>query len=73
MMSLKAIAKDRLGRTGPLSVNDDVFGYIHRNGGVFGPLAGDTLPGTGLPTGRALGAHLAAISKPTVRRASGCA
>jgi len=65
-LSLKTIAKNRLGKTGPLSVNDDVFGYVYRNGGVFGPLAGDTLPGTGLPTGRALGRHLAAISGKSI-------
>jgi hypothetical protein len=65
-LSLKTIAKNRLGKTGPLSVNDDVFGYVYRNGGVFGPLAGDILPGTGLPTGRALGRHLEAISGKSI-------
>ena len=65
-LSLKTVAKDRLGKTGPLSVNDDVFGYVFRNGGVFGPLAGDTLPGTNLPTGRALGKHLKAINGKSV-------
>jgi hypothetical protein len=65
-LSLKTIAQDRLGKTGPLSVNDDVFGYVFRNGGVFGPLAGDTLPSTNLPTGRALGQHLKAISGKSI-------
>ena len=36
-LSLKTVAQQRLGKTGPLSVNDDVFGYVFRNGGVFGP------------------------------------
>ena len=39
-LSLKTVAQQRLGKTGPLSVNDDVFGYVFRNLGVFGPLAG---------------------------------
>ncbi len=65
-LSLKTIAQNRLGKTGPLSVNDDVFGYVYRNGGVFGPLAGDKLPGTNLPTGRALGKHLKAISGKSI-------
>ena len=65
-LSLKTVSQQRLGKTGPLSVNDDVFGYVFRNGGVFGPLMGDTLPGTGLPTGRALGKHLQALSGKSI-------
>jgi hypothetical protein len=65
-LSLKDIAKDAFGKTGALSVNTDVYGYIWRNGGVFGPLSGDTLPLTGQPTARSLKAHLKAISDKAI-------
>ena len=59
---MKAIAKNCLGKTGSLSVNTDVYGYKWRNGGLFGALSGDILPGTGTPTGRSLRTHLKTIS-----------
>jgi hypothetical protein len=62
-LSLKTVAKDVLGKTGPLSVNDDVFGYIWRNGGVFGAVtSGDTMPITKLPTARSVKSHLKSLS-----------
>jgi hypothetical protein len=62
-LSLKTVAKNCLGKTGPISVHNDVYGYVWRNGGVFGPLgSSDTLPGTKTPTGRSLFAHLSTIS-----------
>jgi hypothetical protein len=64
-LSVRQIAQDCLGRTGDLSVNSDVYGYIFRDtdGSVFGALGGgDTFPGSGQPTTRSLRRHLETIS-----------
>ncbi|KAF0957390.1 hypothetical protein [Rhodococcus sp. T7] len=64
-LSVREIAETALGRTGNLSVNTDVYGYIFRDtdGSLFGTLdADDTLPGTGQPTTRSLKRHLQTIS-----------
>lgn len=64
-LSVRQIAQSCLGRTGDLSVNSDVYGYIFRDndGSVFGTLGGnDTLPGSGEPTTRSLRRHLETIS-----------
>lgn len=64
-LSLRTVAQQCLGLTGPLSVNSDVYGYIFRDtdGSVFGTLVGsDILPGTNTPTERSLTRHLQTIS-----------
>lgn len=64
-LSVRQITQTCLGKTGNLSVNSDVYGYVFRDtdGSVFGTLTGtDTLPGTGQPTTRSLRRHLRTIS-----------
>ena len=64
-LSVRQIAQNCLGKTGNLSVNSDVYGYIFReaDGSVFGTLGtNDTLPGTGQATTRSLRRHLETIS-----------
>jgi hypothetical protein len=64
-LSVRQIAQSCLGKTGNLSVNSDVYGYIFReaDGSVFGTLGGnDTLPGSGQATTRSLRRHLETIS-----------
>lgn len=64
-LSVRQIAQNCLGRTGSLSVNTDIYGYIFRDldGSLFGKLDGaDTLPGSGGATTRSLRRHLQTIS-----------
>lgn len=64
-LSVRQIAQTCLGRTGDISVNSHVYGYIFRDtdGSVFGTLGGnDTFPGTGEPRTRSLKRHLQTIS-----------
>ena len=64
-LSVRRIAQSCLGRTGNLSVNTHVYGYVFRDadGSVFGTLGGnDTLPGSGQPRTRSLKRHLQTIS-----------
>ncbi|MCP9485276.1 MAG: M10 family metallopeptidase domain-containing protein [Gaiellaceae bacterium MAG52_C11] len=64
-LSVRQIAQNCLGKTGNLSVNSDVYGYVFRDadGSVFGTLGGnDTFPGSGQPTTRSLRRHLETIS-----------
>jgi len=67
-LSVKEIAKNCLGLTGQFSINSDLYGYIFRatDGSVFGPLNGDTLPGSGKPTTRSLKQHLQTITDKSV-------
>lgn len=68
-LSVRQIAQQCLGVTGPLSVNSDVYGYRFRDGdgSVFGTLAGgDTLPASGEPTTRSLKRHLETVSGMSV-------
>jgi hypothetical protein len=71
-LSLRAIAEQHLGRTGDLSVNADVYGYIYLDSqeGLFGTLtATDVLPESGTvatPTRRSLKRHLETISGTSV-------
>jgi hypothetical protein len=63
-LSVREIAQRCLDITGPLSVNNDVYGYIFRDtdGSIFGTLqTTDTLPGTGTSTARSLRRHLETI------------
>jgi hypothetical protein len=60
-LSVREIAERRLGVSGDLSMDTDVYGYIYRDddGSLFGTLASfDVLPGTGGPTTRSLKRHL---------------
>jgi hypothetical protein len=67
-LSVRDIAATDLLKTGDLSMNADVYGYIHRDGQgrLFGALgAGDVLPEVGTPeapTARSLKRHLETIS-----------
>ena len=64
-LSVRQIAQTCLGRTGDISVNSHVYGYIFRDadGSVFGTLGGnDTFPATGEPRTRSLKRHLQTIS-----------
>lgn len=64
-LSVRQIARDCLGVTGDFTLNTHIYGYVFRetDGSVFGTLgSGDTLPGTGQPTGRSLKRHLETIS-----------
>ena len=64
-LSVRQIAQTCLGKTGDLSVNSDVYGYIFReaDGSLFGTLGGlDTFPATGQPLTRSLRRHLETIS-----------
>ncbi|MGW6422988.1 hypothetical protein ACWF82_09960 [Nocardia sp. NPDC055053] len=64
-LSVRGIADTCLGKSGDLSLDSDVYGYIFRDtdGSVFGPLGPiDTLPGSGQPTARSLKRHLETIS-----------
>jgi hypothetical protein len=64
-VSLRDVARRRLGLNGSFSVNRDVYGYVFTDtdGSTFGSLqAGDTLPGSGTATQRSLQRHLQAIS-----------
>jgi len=71
-LSVRDIAAAHLGKTGDLSVDADVFGYIHRDaaGTRFGALTTlDVLPRSGTasqPTRRSLKRHLETISGPAV-------
>ncbi|GAA0948922.1 hypothetical protein [Virgisporangium aurantiacum] len=71
-LSLREIAERHLDKTGDLSVNADVYGYIHRDDDarLFGELAwSDVLPGSGTavaPTTRSLRRHLETVSGPSV-------
>jgi hypothetical protein len=64
-LSLRKIARDRLGLTGDFSVNTHVYGYRYRgdDGSLFG-LTGslDILPGLGEPRKRSLKRHLRTIA-----------
>jgi hypothetical protein len=60
-LSVRDIAERRLGVSGDLSMDTDVYGYIYRDddGSLFGTLGPlDVLPGTGGPTTRSLKRHL---------------
>jgi hypothetical protein len=63
-LSVRDIARHRFGATGDLSINADLYGYIHRDSEarLFGRLEDtDVLPGSGTasaPTTRSLGRHL---------------
>ena len=71
-LSVRDIAAARLGKTGDLSIDADVFGYVHRDAGGtrFGALTtDDVLPRSGTatePTHRSLKRHLETISGPAV-------
>ncbi|HEY8339342.1 MAG TPA: hypothetical protein VIK95_05705 [Egibacteraceae bacterium] len=68
-LSVRDVARRCLGRTGNLSVDSDLYGYVFRDtdGSVFGTLSSsDTLPGSGEPTTRSLRRHLETISGPAV-------
>lgn len=71
-LSVRDIAAVHLGKTSDLSIDADVFGYVHRDtGGTrFGALTTvDVLPGSGTtsqPTRRSLKRHLETISGPAV-------
>ncbi|MFC7450659.1 hypothetical protein [Rhodococcus daqingensis] len=68
-LSVRDIASTCLGKSGDLSVDTDVYGYIFRNtdGSVFGTLVPtDTLPGSGQPTARSLKRHLETISAEAI-------
>ncbi|WP_280300289.1 zinc-dependent metalloprotease family protein [Nocardia abscessus] len=64
-LSVRDIASDCLGKSGDISIDTDVYGYIFRDtdGSVFGALGpADTFPGSGQPTARSLKRHLETIS-----------
>jgi hypothetical protein len=67
-LSVRDIAREHLDATGPLSVNEDLYGYIHRDerSRLFGGLRGTSaLPGADPPdppTTRSLRRHLETIS-----------
>ena len=71
-LSVRDIAARHLGKTGDLSIDADVYGYIHRDlqfrlFGVLGP--DDVLPGSGTaeaPTTRSLRRHLETVSGKSV-------
>ena len=72
-LSVRDIAASHLDKTGDLSIDADVFGYIHRDlsGTRFGTLTADVdvLPGAGTvshPTRRSLKRHLETVSGPAV-------
>lgn len=64
-LSVRKVAKDRLGLIGSFSVNRDLYGYPFRNdlNALFGPLdSDDMLPGSGEPRTRSLKRHLETIA-----------
>ncbi|MFC9664589.1 reprolysin-like metallopeptidase [Nocardia sp. NPDC127606] len=64
-LSVRDIATTCLGKSGDISIDTDVYGYIFRftDGSVFGPLGPtDSFPGSGQPTTRSLRRHLETIS-----------
>jgi hypothetical protein len=71
-LSVRAIAEQHLDKTGDLSINSDVYGYIYRgdDGTMCGPLKShDVLPGSGTaaqPTTRSLRRHLETLSAASV-------
>jgi hypothetical protein len=71
-LSVRDIADRHLGKIGDLSVDADVYGYIHRDASsrLFGSLQpSDVLPGSGTlesPTTRSLRRHLETVSGTSV-------
>jgi len=71
-LSVRDIAAQHLARSGDLSINGDVFGYLHRDddGLLFGALDDDAvLPFVGtaaVPTKRSLKRHLETVSGPSI-------
>jgi hypothetical protein len=71
-LSVRDVATRHLGKTGDVSIDADVYGYIHRDleSRLFGALdVGDVLPGSGTadaPTRRSLRRHLETVSGRSV-------